>query len=461
MMGRRRASNDPSVRTRLTERQEQVLALVAAGATNAEIAERLGLSLDGVKWHLREIFVKFGVDSREEAVARWKGQRRRIGPFAWAPFWIPVGAGGTLAAAVLGVAILTATLRGGGGSHPTTRLRPTVAPDAAQITPAALEPQPALREVAAGDSWRLLLADDGRPMPALNEAILVIASGQSPPRVDVLGADGRIAARIETGYQPMARLNLTNGTVVVSDETGPGEGPLKPRALVFALSAPRLLAEISLPKERVNFTIFGNAIAVSPDGRWMYWVEHTVQPDPPSCASGGDEAVCDMMVIHAVNLVTATAADFAAPMPRACGVPAFTPYQGAAIVAQCAARQGSRWVIDAGAPPGNFALSAPTGAPEARWDWSYGRAGDLTLEVSISSDGSLTSAALRDIASGSTRAEMPLTDTWGAFLLDDQHTLFLRSNGRLEEVNLLTSIGVQLLYAIDPGRQGLDVILTR
>ncbi len=189
--------------------------------------------------------------------------------------------------------------------------------------------------------------------------------------------------------------------------------------------------------------------------------DHTYQRDPPSCQSGGDEAVCDLMVIHAVDLRTSTPVDLAAPMPRACGVPSFAPYKGSAVVAECAPRQASRWVIDAEAPQGEFAIPAPPGAPRAYWRWSYGRAGDLVLEVSFTSDGSLTFAVLRDSTSGAIHAQMALRDTWGAYLMDARRALFLRSNGRLERVDLATGIGVQLPYAIDPGRQGLEVGLTR
>ena len=74
---------NPAQRIELTEKQEDVLRLIARGLTNAEIAARLGVTLDGVKWHVREILGKFGVDSREEAAAEWK-RRRRSRPADWA-----------------------------------------------------------------------------------------------------------------------------------------------------------------------------------------------------------------------------------------------------------------------------------------------------------------------------------------------------------------------------------------
>ncbi len=53
----------------LSERQREVLALVAKGISNKEIARILGFSESGAKQHLRQIFVKLGVADRAEAVA--------------------------------------------------------------------------------------------------------------------------------------------------------------------------------------------------------------------------------------------------------------------------------------------------------------------------------------------------------------------------------------------------------
>jgi LuxR family maltose regulon positive regulatory protein len=53
----------------LSGRELEVLALVARGLTNLEIAARLYLSLHTVKAHARSIYAKLGVSSRTQAVA--------------------------------------------------------------------------------------------------------------------------------------------------------------------------------------------------------------------------------------------------------------------------------------------------------------------------------------------------------------------------------------------------------
>jgi DNA-binding CsgD family transcriptional regulator len=54
----------------LTPREHDVLALLAEGAGNRAIAERLGISDHTVKFHLSAIFGKLGVSTRTAAVRR-------------------------------------------------------------------------------------------------------------------------------------------------------------------------------------------------------------------------------------------------------------------------------------------------------------------------------------------------------------------------------------------------------
>jgi len=54
----------------LTRRQWELLRLVAAGHTNAQIARRLGLSEGTVRTHLQNIYGRLQVSSRTAAVTR-------------------------------------------------------------------------------------------------------------------------------------------------------------------------------------------------------------------------------------------------------------------------------------------------------------------------------------------------------------------------------------------------------
>jgi DNA-binding CsgD family transcriptional regulator/photosystem II stability/assembly factor-like uncharacterized protein len=121
-MSRRGRPPHPDV---LTPREWEVLALLREGLSNPEIADRLGISRDGVKFHVSEILTKLGVASREEAAA-WSAASGRRRPW-WALALAPIGVAWRKAGWALGGAMLVATVaglgllavllwRGGGGA---------------------------------------------------------------------------------------------------------------------------------------------------------------------------------------------------------------------------------------------------------------------------------------------------------------------------------------------------------
>lgn len=60
---------------KLTAREREVLELVAQGFINKEIADRLSVSVEAVRWHLKHIYAKLHVRSRTEAALKFRGPK--------------------------------------------------------------------------------------------------------------------------------------------------------------------------------------------------------------------------------------------------------------------------------------------------------------------------------------------------------------------------------------------------
>ena len=67
----RQRSKSRGEAVRLTLREEEVLVLLSKGYSNKEIADRIELSVDTVRSHLKHIYEKMHVRSRTEAVIRY------------------------------------------------------------------------------------------------------------------------------------------------------------------------------------------------------------------------------------------------------------------------------------------------------------------------------------------------------------------------------------------------------
>jgi DNA-binding NarL/FixJ family response regulator len=64
------AAGDGRAQVDLTDRERQVLGLLASGLANKQIARRLGISEKTVKGHLTNLFQRIGVSDRTQA-ALW------------------------------------------------------------------------------------------------------------------------------------------------------------------------------------------------------------------------------------------------------------------------------------------------------------------------------------------------------------------------------------------------------
>ncbi|MCB0110490.1 MAG: response regulator transcription factor, partial [Caldilineaceae bacterium] len=72
---RRWMTNAPKKGPSLSAREEDVLAALARGLPNAEIATELRVSENTVRFHLKNIYEKLDVTNRTEAVAWYFRQR--------------------------------------------------------------------------------------------------------------------------------------------------------------------------------------------------------------------------------------------------------------------------------------------------------------------------------------------------------------------------------------------------
>ncbi len=108
-----------------SERERQILDLLAERKTNGEIAEALGLSFYTAKWHVSEILSKLGVESRDEAALYWRAERgwrvrtlraaRALFPVAGAKWAVGLTAAGL---GVAGIAAAAAVFANAGASAP-------------------------------------------------------------------------------------------------------------------------------------------------------------------------------------------------------------------------------------------------------------------------------------------------------------------------------------------------------
>lgn len=165
----------------LTDRQREILRLIAAGKTNGEIAERLGISLDGAKYHVSEIIAKLGVASREDAAEWWRKRIswRSVARLLCAPLtasgWKLAGAATTLCV-FGGLAVALLLLLSGGNEEPSKRgdAAATATADHSSIgfalcslTTGWTKPSPASMTTVFATPRFTNPAGDGRPLPSL------------------------------------------------------------------------------------------------------------------------------------------------------------------------------------------------------------------------------------------------------------------------------------------------------
>jgi DNA-binding CsgD family transcriptional regulator len=310
----------------LTPRDRDVLARIAAGRTNAEIADDLGMTFATAKWYVSSVLAKLGVDSREDAARWWRRQRsplRRLRravlipmpPLAWATF-----AAGSVALMLVAIVVAVRGTPGPLASAPapanTQPATTAVVPAPTLATPAAQLP-PVLPVSHSGEQWSVALA----PGVTRLDGTVVTSSDGADPTIRFFDlATRRWLAELHTAYNPFIAMRASAGQLIVADDTVVGGIITTKRLLVFDLrNALALVAEGTVP-ERVN-TPGGLApmwMTLSRDEQFLFYVTSAQRTDPPSCAAGGDAAVCALMSVAVVDLTTLQPVGPKVDMPRGC-----------------------------------------------------------------------------------------------------------------------------------------------
>lgn len=162
----------------LTEREEEVLALIRGGLTNEQIAQRLSISPAGAKYHVSEIISKLGVASRQEASSF---RPRRLSQ-PWSFFGLPLFAkavAATLVITAIGGAALVVFGVGNGSTDeeipdPSDRtVLPSTTPQYFTFEGGSMEPT-----FVDGDRVEVLPFD----RPVANGDIIVFAAPTAPDR---------------------------------------------------------------------------------------------------------------------------------------------------------------------------------------------------------------------------------------------------------------------------------------
>ncbi len=265
------ASGDDAARVELTERQREVLRLIAAGKTNPEIGEALGISLDGAKWHVREIMAKLDVSTREEAGEWWlahEGLRSRMAralrAIVPASLWLRVGLGVAVAvggaAVVLGVIAVTGSGEKGTSSSTAKHVTGTVKSyTEATFSAPMVVSSPAVVVLTDGTTFQLSLKtqiyDRTEPLVMMDLTVGNVVAVNA-----VRAADGSlIASRVTLFSEPVASAALVGPAVGLN--TAP-DGSLMALGSISARDATSL--QLSYPGGSVT-AICGAGCAVRRD----------------------------------------------------------------------------------------------------------------------------------------------------------------------------------------------------
>lgn len=315
----------------LTPRQREVLDLVARGHTNREIAEALGISANGAKWHVGELLAKFGVATREELADRGSRERNlwtRADRWLAATGGLSMGKGlvvvatATVIAATVAAVLVLAMAGEGDGAAPSSQPSSSTTPGSGttRTAPAAtLLPtltQPELRLTGEGNGLKMWVA----PGADLTATIGVLDGDLGGNILLVDQATGLVLGKLEVGYGPWAVFRRSAGELLIAHQPlGPpkadgGRDQIGGTSLVVVdLATLRVKGEVPLP-QRSFYTTYVAGMKLTDDDRYLFYAavyqrqDGTCTADEERTRPIGTEGHCDRQFVGTIDLRAATPA---------------------------------------------------------------------------------------------------------------------------------------------------------
>lgn len=192
----------------LTPAEWRVLEALREGGTNAEIGERLGITADGVKFHISNMLSKLGVRNRRE-LAAWRPDthRDRLGGLYGVPAgiaamakpvaWAGVGAAalaGVVVTAVAAVAVVAVVLvPAGGDGEALLAVKHTTSPTASTPTPI---PTPRAAPKRDGTEMRYTLLDTTGAVAEAGSYAFLQTAADSTSAIDNFGRSPVLAVEL-------------------------------------------------------------------------------------------------------------------------------------------------------------------------------------------------------------------------------------------------------------------------
>lgn len=326
-----------------TQRQREVLDLIARGKTNQDVADTLGISLDGAKWHMREILSKLGVESREEAAEYWRRRNNvtsriaRVARSLLAPAFARWVGGGVLVAASVAGAVVLVSLRGQA--------------DQASVRGAS-DPSEAPEAVVA-----VPVLERDRVVPI--DSVALIEWDGPTPMLRILDAEtGAELTSTPTGYRPMATFRRSAGEILLYHRQNVGGENLQVLDVLdltygLALKHRFLTPDRQTPKVGAP----SRWMALSADERYYAYSTQTMRTELPECTGPSvNGPSCARDVVRIIDLESLELVPWSFELPRYCGIGLFEPVGTQNISVSCT--DGSAFVFSPAGHAGS--TSGPT-----------------------------------------------------------------------------------------------------